>query len=232
MSNCHLTCFSRWRHNVHNRSAVWDGVGQQTAHDVVRFCDECCAVGYFVLLSLVQSHTLVLVQVWRKTRIVNAYFCVRETSRFYQHICVLLCKKIRMTNDHTAHWTMIQRLDIIERHSSRNVIAVSQGLNFKSRDPFALLLRTASSVSVNDDISHSYFHSPGFCRGTDHSSCLGRASSTTCSSDSRERNCGSQNENKVSQPASRNENKVFSLAVWERLTSLCVPCGLNMETFT
>ena len=29
-----------------------DGVGQQTLHDLIRFCDDCCAVGYVVLLSL------------------------------------------------------------------------------------------------------------------------------------------------------------------------------------
>ena len=93
---------------------MWDGVGQQIPHDLVRFCDECCAIGYFVLLSLVQRHTLVLVQVWRKTWIVNAYFCAREISRLCQQICVPLCNKIRVNSDHTAHWSMIQRLDIIE----------------------------------------------------------------------------------------------------------------------
>ena len=59
MSNCHHTCFSRWRHHIHYRSAVRDGVGQKTPHDLIGFCVECCAVGYFVLLSLVQRHALV-----------------------------------------------------------------------------------------------------------------------------------------------------------------------------
>ena len=49
-----------------------------------------------------------------KTWIVNAYFCAREISRLCQQICVPLCNKIRVNSDHTAHWSMIQRLDIIE----------------------------------------------------------------------------------------------------------------------
>ena len=44
MSNCHHTCFSRWSHHVHNRSAVWDGVGKCTPQDLIRSCDECCAI--------------------------------------------------------------------------------------------------------------------------------------------------------------------------------------------
>ena len=116
MSNCHHTRFVRWSHHVHHCLTMWDGVGQQTPQDLVRSCDECCAVGYFVLLSLVQRHTLVLAEVWRKTRIVNAYFCAREISRLRQQICVPLCKKIRMNSDHTAHWSMIERLDIVEPH--------------------------------------------------------------------------------------------------------------------
>ena len=65
MSNCHQTCFRRWSHHVHDRSTVRNCVGQRNPHDLIRFCDECGAVGYFVLLFLVQRHTLVLVQVWR-----------------------------------------------------------------------------------------------------------------------------------------------------------------------
>ena len=41
-----------------------DGVSQWTPHDLIGFCDECCAVGYFVPLFLVQRHALVFVQVW------------------------------------------------------------------------------------------------------------------------------------------------------------------------
>ena len=43
-------------------------------------------------------------------------FCAREARRFRQQSCVLLCKKIRMNNDHKAHRSMIKRLDIIEPH--------------------------------------------------------------------------------------------------------------------
>ena len=43
-------------------------------------------------------------------------FCAREINRFRQQSCVLLCKKIRMNNDHTAHWSMIGRCDIDEPH--------------------------------------------------------------------------------------------------------------------
>ena len=51
-----------------------------------------------------------------KTRVVNAYFCAREASRFCQQGCVLLTKRIRMDNDHTAHWSMIERFDIVKPH--------------------------------------------------------------------------------------------------------------------
>ena len=64
MSNCHHTCFSRWSHHAHKRPAVWDGVGQYTARDLIRFCDECCAIGYFVLLFLVQVQLLT----WRRSQ--------------------------------------------------------------------------------------------------------------------------------------------------------------------
>ena len=67
MSNCHHTCFNRWSHHEHNRLAVRDGVSQKIPHGLIGFCDECCAVGYVVLLSLVQRHALVFVQVWRET---------------------------------------------------------------------------------------------------------------------------------------------------------------------
>ena len=40
-------------HHTHDRSAVRD--------DLIGFCDECCAVGYFVLLSCVYRHALVCV---------------------------------------------------------------------------------------------------------------------------------------------------------------------------
>ena len=56
-----ILAFSRWSHHVHNRSTVRDSVGQQIPHDLIRFCDECCAIGYFVLLFLLQRHALVLV---------------------------------------------------------------------------------------------------------------------------------------------------------------------------
>ena len=136
-----------------------------------------------------------------------------------------------MNNDHTAHWSMVD-FDIIEKHmcsvyhdsdgsycvktvllierqSGRKVIAVSQELNFKSRDSLSALepsdpgpmyirtfrvspFRSASAkskfsiVAVNDDILNSYFHSPSSYRGTDNSSCLQKPPSTTCSSDSRD----------------------------------------------
>ena len=44
------------------------------------------------------------------------FFCAREISRLRQQICVSLCKKIGVNNDHTAHRSMIKRLDIIEPH--------------------------------------------------------------------------------------------------------------------
>ena len=77
-------------------------------------CDECCAVGYFVLLSLVQRHALVFVQVWRETWIVNGYFCTREESGFRQQSCVLLSKRIRMNSNHTPHRPSIDRVDIVK----------------------------------------------------------------------------------------------------------------------
>ena len=43
-----------------------DGVGQETPHDLIRFCDECGVVVCFVLLSLGQLLALVLVQLLEK----------------------------------------------------------------------------------------------------------------------------------------------------------------------
>ena len=94
---------------------------------------------------------------------------------------------------------------LIERHSSRQVYAVSHGLNFKSKDSLSALepsdpsttyirkcrvlpFRSASvkskfSIVVeNDVILNPYFHSPGSNRGTGNSSCLRKSPSTTCSS--------------------------------------------------
>ena len=51
LCNYQHACLNHWRHHVHNRSAMRDGVSQQTPHDQIGFCDECCSVGYFVLLS-------------------------------------------------------------------------------------------------------------------------------------------------------------------------------------
>ena len=101
---------------------------------------------------------------------------------------------------------------LIERHSGLKVIAVSQGLNFKSRDSlsalelsdprpkyirkFRVLPFCSASVKskfnivvANDDIWNSYFHSPDSYWGADNSSCLRRSYSTTCSDDSAE-DCG------------------------------------------
>ena len=137
---------------------------------------------------------------------------------------------------------------LIERHSDRKVIAVSQRLNFKSRDnlsalepsdqgpmyvrkcrvlPFysASAKSKSSIVVVNEDIMNSCFHPPGLCRGTDKSRCLRKSSLATCSSEQyfsvirakdvsstrvpvSQRNSVSWNENNISQPASRIENKV------------------------
>ena len=88
-------------------AGVTVGVGQYTQHDLIRFCDECCAVGYFVPLSLVQRHTFVHVQVWRKIVIRQCIFFAREISRLRQKICVSLCRKIRMDNAHTEHLDII-----------------------------------------------------------------------------------------------------------------------------
>ena len=33
-----------------------------------------------------------------------------------QQSCVLLSKRIRMNNDHTAHWSMMKRFDIVKPH--------------------------------------------------------------------------------------------------------------------
>ena len=57
ISSCH----------VHNCSTVRKAVGQQIPRGLVRFCDKCFAIGCFVLLSLVQRHEHVFVQVWQKT---------------------------------------------------------------------------------------------------------------------------------------------------------------------
>ena len=43
---------------MHNRSTVWDGAAQQILHDMVRFCDERCIIGFFVLLSCVTRLSL------------------------------------------------------------------------------------------------------------------------------------------------------------------------------
>ena len=67
MSDCHHARLGHRCHHVHDRAAVRDGVGQQTPLDLIGFCGKCCAVGYFVLLSLVQRHALVFGQVWRET---------------------------------------------------------------------------------------------------------------------------------------------------------------------
>ena len=81
-------------------------LGQQTPHDLTRFCDECCAIGYVVLLFLVQRHALVLVQVWRKTRVVNASFCAREISRFRRKkSCVLLLQE--NTDEQRSHSALV-----------------------------------------------------------------------------------------------------------------------------
>ena len=72
---------------------------------------------YWIFRSSVScstSHACPCTGPGRKTWIVNAYFCAREISRLCQQICVPLCKKIQVNNNHTAHWSMIQRLDIIE----------------------------------------------------------------------------------------------------------------------
>ena len=67
ISDCLLARFNRLNHHVHNCLTVRNGVGQQIPRGLVRFCDKCFAVGYFVLLSPVQRGALVVVQVWRRT---------------------------------------------------------------------------------------------------------------------------------------------------------------------
>ena len=82
----------------------------------------------------------------------------------------------------------MKTVSLIERHSGLKVIAVSQGLNFKSRDslsalepsdpgpmyirkfrvlPFcpASVKSKFNIVGVHDDIWNSYFHPPGSYRG-------------------------------------------------------------------
>ena len=162
-------------------------------------------------------------------------FFAREISRLRAQTCFSLCKKLRMDNDHTAHrvgeknflassshtsfCSVYQDSDgsycvktglLIERHSGLKIIAVSQGLNLKSRDNLSALepsdsspmyirkcrvlpCRSAASaksnfsiVVVKDDILNSSSDSPGSYRGTDNSSCLRKSPLTTCSSDSRE----------------------------------------------
>ena len=79
-------------------------------------CDVCCAVGYLVLLFLVQRHTSVFVQFRKETCIVDAYFCARQEIVLLQQNWVLRLKVIRMDNDHTERRTRVEPFDIIKSH--------------------------------------------------------------------------------------------------------------------
>ena len=93
--------------------------------DLVRFFDECCAIGYFVLLSLVQRHTLVFVQVWLcgefvlismdvMLMIAHTFQCDLALSQDQDHECksedkCALCTSMGLTFSHppsakTAKW--------------------------------------------------------------------------------------------------------------------------------
>ena len=113
MSTCRHICFSRWSHHVHNRSTVWDRVGQQTSHDLIRFCDECCVAGHFLLLFLVQRHALVFVQVWRK-REPPKHISAHERQVNSTNKVSSCAKKKKMNIDHAEHRSMVECVNIIE----------------------------------------------------------------------------------------------------------------------
>ena len=136
---------------------------------------------------------------------------------------------------------------LIERRSGLKVIAVSQGLNFKSRESLSALepsdpgpwyirkfrvftfcsasLKSRSNiVVVNDDIWNSYFHSAGSYQGTYNTSCLRGSSSTTCSSDSPE-DCGIR----VSVDVRHTD---FSLGISKRERSLLVSVSRREQRFS
>ena len=114
--------------------------------------------------------------------------------------------------------------------------AISQGLNFESRDslpalepsdPGPMYIRkfrvlpfcSASAKSMfsivvaNGDILNSYFHSPDLCRGIDNSGCLRESSAATCSSDSREGRILDADSSSTAQLGVSEREESFSLAV-------------------
>ena len=80
------------------------------------FCDVCCPVGYFVLLFFVQRHALCLCAGLERNVNRQCIFCAREESRICQQSRVLLSKRVRMNNDHTARRSGIKPFNIIEPH--------------------------------------------------------------------------------------------------------------------
>ena len=124
---------------------------------------------------------------------------------------------------------------LIECQSSRQEIAVSRGLNFRSRDNLSALEASSPGpmhvrkcrvlpfcsasakskfniVVVSEDILNSYCHSPNLYRGTVNSSCLRKSASATCSSGPREGLIVSERERNTSLAVSGREQG-FSASV-------------------
>ena len=103
MTNGHHTCFSRWNHPI-VRSCGTVLVNKLHMLDISFLC---CSFTV-TRLSLCKSG--------ERRESSKHIFSAREISGFCQQSCVVLCKKIRANNDHTAHRPMVERFDFIEPH--------------------------------------------------------------------------------------------------------------------
>ena len=133
----------------------------------------------------------------------------------------------------------------IERQSGRRVIAMSQGLNLKSRDnssaldpsdPSPMYVRTRRVLPlcsafakskfnidvVSEDILNSCFHSPDLYRGTVNSSCFRKSPSAICSSGPRKGLIVSERERSTSLAVSaREQGFSTSVSAGEQRLSIC-----------
>ena len=74
---------------------------------------------YWIFRSSVScstSHACLCVSLERNVSRQCIFFAHERKADSCQQSCVLLSKRIRMNNDHTAHWSVMKRFDIVKPH--------------------------------------------------------------------------------------------------------------------
>ena len=64
VTDSHLEYLRVWSYDLHDRSSVWDGVGQHVPHRAVCFKDGCLIGIQCFPLSFAQRHSFFILQIW------------------------------------------------------------------------------------------------------------------------------------------------------------------------